>query len=986
MRQKRVSSLFSSYQRICIFALIMSFGLITTAFAQSLVVKGKVLDEFGEPVIGSNVVEKGTTNGIATDIDGNYTITVSHAQRSVLQFSYIGYNTSEVTVAAKTTIDVTLEPSVVNLGEVVAIGYGTQTRRQITGSVANISEESFNKGVTRTAADLLQGKVSGLLINMGTGDVGGSQTIRLRGATTIRGDAGPFIVIDGVPGGDMSTVSPQDIESISVLKDASSAAIYGSRSASGVILITTKRGSGSKTSISYDGYFGMSNIAKKPALLTGDEWRAYARETGQDASVYDVYGANTNWLDEITRTAFQQNHSISMSGGSSNSNYRASFNYLNREGVLRDNALEQYNFRFQFSQRAINDRLRINLTGNNMMREQDGYRGGNFVLAYNMLPVYPVKLPDGSWFDTREYDQGNPVRNQEYNYDKYKNQQFYGNGEISFTIMEGLDIKTNLYKSRRTEERNRYENSETQAGRDNNGFAQRRSRIWDRELMEWFVNYNTSFGANEEHKADVILGYSWERNDYSNFQAQNRNFVTDMLGADNLQSGQGLRPTDVESSRNMNKLISFFGRLHYSYKEKYMLTAIFRRDGSSKFGANHKWGTFPSASVAWGLSQEEFMKDISWINDLKLRVGYGVTGNQSSIDAYRSLELYGTDGTYYDNGAWLTAYKINQNANPDLKWEQTSQFTIGVDFSLFKGRVGGTIDWYDKKTTDMLDTYPVPTPPYLHNEMMANVGDMRNTGVEFQFTIDVIRNRDFNYNTSFNASYNKNEITRLSNDIYSQDNILVGDAWIRGGSSNTTHILQTGYPLGQFYGWKCLGLDENGHYIMQDTNGDGQISEDDRTYIGSAIPDWMFGWNNTFSYKNWDFSFFLRGTFGNDVLNHARMAYAQPGYLIGANAFNDPLIYELKQVPRYSSFYIEDASYVRMENMSLGYTFNTKKINWLNRARVYITGQNLFVITGYKGLDPEVDFTGNNGAAPGVESREFYPKYRTYSLGLSLNF
>ena len=987
MKQKRrKNSLLYSCQRIFILALIMSFGAVSVAMSQSLAIKGKVLDEFGDAIIGANVVEKGTTNGTSTDMDGNYSLTVSHAQRSVLQFSYIGYNTKEETASARTTIDVALEPSVINLGEVVAIGYGTQTRREITGSVVNVTEADFNRGVVKDAADLLQGKVAGLVINMGTGDVTGNPTIRLRGASTIQNDSGPFIVIDGVPGGDLSTVAPQDIESISVLKDASSAAIYGSRSAGGVILITTKRGSGSKTAISYDGNIAISQLADKLDLLTADEWRSYVRETGQDGSVYDRYGANTDWIDEITRTAVAHNHNLSMSGGSAKSNYRASVTYMNREGILRDNAMERYNFRFQFSQRAINDRLRINLTGSNTMIDSDNYNGTNFVLAYNMLPVYPVKLDDGTYFDTREYDQGNPVRNQNLNTNKSKEQQFFGNGEITFTVLNGFDLKANLYKRRRTRENSEYNNSETQAGRDNVGWARKRNYVWDRDLIELFASYNTAFGSQKEHKVDALLGYSWERNDYSRVQVANRNFVTDMLGADNLQSGQGLRPNDVESERNMSKLISFFGRVHYSYLEKYMITATVRRDGSSKFGANHKWGTFPSASAAWGVSQEEFMKGITWLNDLKLRVGYGVTGNQERLNPYKSLELYGTSGTYYDNGSWLSAYKINQNANPDLKWEETSMLNIGVDFALFNGRVGGVIEWYDKKTKDMLYEYNVPTPPYLHDKMMANVGDMQNTGVEFMLTVDVIRSKDFNFTTSLNAAYNKNKIVSLSNDIYTTDKILIGDAWIRGGSSNTTHVLETGYPLGQFYGWKCLGLDANGHYIMQDTNGDGQISEEDRTYIGSAIPDWTFGWNNSFNYKNWDLSFFIRGSIGNDVLNHVRMAYAQPGYLIGANALNDPLIYELKQVPQYSSFYIEDASYARLENLSIGYTFNTKKINWLDNARVYVTGQNLFVLTGYSGMDPEVDQTRSEGASPGVQDRGFYPKNRTYTLGLRLNF
>ncbi|WP_080903173.1 TonB-dependent receptor [Parabacteroides sp. Marseille-P3160] len=978
---------FDFFKHKKVYFLSMFVVLCTTvAFSQAKTVKGKVLDEQGQPIIGANVVEKGTTNGTITDLDGNYSVSVDNPQRAVLQFSYIGYNTQEEAVHGRDNIEIRLSLSVVNLGEVVAIGYGTQTRREITGSVANISEENFNKGVTRDATDLLQGKVAGLTITKGSGDVGTDPTIRLRGISTLQNDKGPFIVIDGVPGGNLSTVAPDDIESISVLKDASSAAIYGSRSAGGVILVTTKRGSGSKVAVTYNGYIATSTLAMKPDLFTADEWRNYVKETGQDGSMYDAYGSNTDWWDEITRVGISHNHNISMSGGSPKSNYRASFSYLNTEGILRDNSLERYNFRFQFSQRAINDRLRLGLTGSSTMIEKDNYAGRNFVLAYNMLPVYPVKLTDGSWFDTREYDQGNPVRNQDLNSNKDKIQNVYGNGEIAFMIMDGLEIKTNLYKSRFTQERSEYYNSETEMGRDDGGRAFRRNEIWDKDLMEWIGNYTTSLGMEEEHKIEAMLGYSWERNEYSTFQAQNRNFVTDMLGSDNLQSGQGLRPTDIESGRNMNKLISFFGRIYYGYDERYMITATLRRDGSSKFGTNHKWGTFPSASIAWGISQESFMEDVTWVNDMKFRAGYGVTGNQDGLDPYKTLELYGSSGTYYDNGSWLAAYKINQNANPDLKWEETSMLNIGLDFTLFKGRLNGTVEWYDKQTKDMLYTYKVPTPPYLYDNMMANVGDMKNTGIELALNLDAIRTKNFNWNTSLNFAYNKNEVTRLSSDLYTTNRVLVGDAWIRGGSSNTTHVIEEGYPVGQFYGWKCEGLDSEGHYIMTDITGEGQISEDDRTYIGSAQPDFTFGLNNTFSYKNWDFSFFLRGTLGNDVLNHVRMAYAQPGYLIGSNALNDPLVYQLKQVPQYSSFYIEDASFMRLDNMSLGYTFNTKNIDWLDRARVYVTAQNLFVITGYSGLDPEVNMSRNNGLSPGVEDREVYPKARIFSVGVSLSF
>jgi len=965
--------------------LMISLGL-TATFAQRSTIKGKVLDETGESVIGVTVLEKGTTNGVITDAEGNYSISVANAQKATLQFSFIGYNTKEEVVSGRNTINVKLDPSLVNLGEVVVVGYGTQTRREITGSIMNISETNFRKGVTTNAADLLQGKVAGLNITSSSGSVGSDPTIRLRGVSTLQNDQGPFIVIDGVPGGAINQVAPQDIESISVLKDASSAAIYGSRSAGGVILITTKRGSGSKAAVSYNGYLAASTIANKPKMFTADEWRSYAKDNGLDTSSYDKYGANTDWFGEISRTGFSQNHNLSISGGSSNSNYRASFNYLKDEGVLRDDALERYNFRFQFQQRAINDRLRISLTGSGILTSRDEPNTGNIVLCYNMLPVYPVKLTDGSWYDTLEYDQGNPVRNQEYNQNNHQESLFFGNGELAFDIMKELNLRVSLYKERHMEDQSIYHNSETQAGRDDGGYAQRINQRWDKDLMEWVLEYKKNFGATGNHKFNAILGYSWEGDNWSQAKVANRNFVTDMLGANSLQSGQGLRPNDVESERNMSRLISFFGRANYSYQDRYMLTAALRRDGSTKFGANHKWGLFPSASAAWGVTQEEFMKGISWINDLKLRVGYGITGNQSGLDPYSTLELYGTANTYYDNGSWKTAYQISQNPNPDLKWESTAMLNVGLDFTLFKERLSGTIEWYDKKTSDMLYAYPVPNPPYMYSTMMANVGDMDNAGIEVSLNWNVIRSKNFNWTTSLILDHNSNKITRLSNDVYTTSRIYVGDAWIRGSSNTPTSVVEVGRPVGQFYGWKFLGFDSSGHYILQDTNGDGQISDDDRTYIGSPWPVLTYGWTNTFNYKGWDLSFFLRGTLGNKVLNHARMAYAQPGYLIGANALNDPLVYQLKEVPKYCSLYIEDGSFIRLDNLSLGYTFNTKKINWLNQARVYVTGQNLFVLSKFKGPDPEVDMSRNDGLAPGILDREFIPKAHTYSFGVSFVF
>lgn len=961
---------------------------------QSVNVAGKVLDEFDEPIIGANVVEKGTTNGTITDFDGNYSLSINQPDKAVLQISYIGYLTKEEAIKGRSSVEIKLDPSVVNLGEVVAIGYGSQTRREITGSVANVSEENFNKGVTRDATDLLQGKVPGLTITSGSGDVTRGSTMRLRGTSTLQNDQGPLIVIDGIPGGDMTTVSPSDIESISVLKDASSAAIYGSRAAGGVVLITTKRGSGSKTQISYDGYLAIDKVANKPDMLSASKWREANKVLGNDISDYDKYNADTDWFGEMLRTGFSQNHSLSLSGGGSKNNYRASYTYLDRKGIARDNELKRHSFRFQFQQRAIDDRLRVGLTGSATMTDMQAPFIDNFILAYNMPPVYPVYNEDGSYFTgaNGNYDQGNPVQNQDQNYKNIQNSYFYGAGDIQFELTDGLNVKVNMYKSRFSNDFSQWTDPRNQGGQGKNGEAIKRARFWDRELMEWTVNYDKSFGSGDEHKFSAVAGYSWEENLYTSQESKASNFAVGSMGANSIQTGNTLKPGDINSEKNSYKLISFFGRVHYSYLERYMITATVRRDGSSKFGANHKWGTFPSASAAWGISQESFMKDIRWISDLKLRAGYGVTGNQDGLLPYKSLELYSASGTYYSDGSLLTAFKISQNANPNLKWESTSMLNVGLDFSLFNGRVGGTVEWYNKKTSDMLYFYKVPTPTYVYDKIQANVGDMTNKGIEFMLNVDVVRGKEFSWNTSINLSHNKNEITRLSNDYYTTDRIYTGDPWIRGASGVTSHVIEEGRPVGQFYMLKCIGLTDDGKYIIEDQNDDGQITDDDRTYVGDAQPDLTFGWNNTFTYKQWDMSFFLRGTIGNKVLNNPRAAYGNNTYISGANALDDELIFKMGESSRVCSYYLENGSFARLDNMSIGYIFDTKKINWLDKARIYVAAQNLFVITGYKGLDPEVElFRGeatddDAGLSPGIEPRNYMPKARTFTLGVNLTF
>ncbi|MBE6275977.1 MAG: TonB-dependent receptor [Bacteroides sp.] len=990
----KTKDLFNSFLHRKVLVLSAFFLMCTMAFAQQGTVTGKVIDDLGEPVIGANVIVKGTTTGVITDVDGNFSLTVKDLKKDVITVSFVGYNTVDEPLRGRTKVGIKLESSVINLGEVVAIGYGTQTRRQITGSVANVSEEEFNKGLTRDASDLLQGKVAGLTITSGSGDVTRGSQIRLRGTSTLQNDQGPMIVIDGVPGGDMSTVAPDDIEAISVLKDASSAAIYGSRAAGGVILITTKRGSGSKTQVSYNGYVTADVVANKPDMLNAEEWRDANRQLGNDVSVFDQYNADTDWFGEMMRTGISQSHSLSLSGGSSKSNYRASYTFLDRNGIARDNSMTRHNFRFQFQQRAINDRLRISLTGSASLTDMDMPNGTNYILAYNMAPILPVKNPDGTWMTAfnAEYDQGNPIQNQELNYRRRSNNYFYGQGDVQFEIIDGLVAKVSLYKSRSSSDYSRWDDPTTSIGLGNNGLAQRSSNTSNRELMEWTLDYNKSFGADEMHKINGLIGYSWENNEFASQYAQVTNFAVTSMGADNLQTGNTLKIGNVTSGRNAYKLISMFARANYSYGERYMVTATVRRDGSSKFGAEHKWGIFPSVSAAWGISQEAFMENVDWVSDLKLRAGWGVTGNQDGLTPYKSLELYQSSGTYFSNGAFLTAFAISQNANPNLKWEETSMFNIGLDFQLFKGRLNGTVEWYSKQTKDMLYNYSVPTPTYVYGTIAANVGDMSNKGIELALNFDAIRTKNFRWTTSLNLAHNKNEITKLSNELYSTDRVYVGDPWIRGASGVTSHVVEEGCPVGQFFMLKCNGIDANGKYIIEDVNGDGQITDDDRTYCGDAQPDLTFGWNNTFSWKNWDASFFIRGTIGNKVLNNPVAAYGNNTYISGTNAMKNDMLLKMSESSRVCSYYVEDASFARLDNMSLGYTFNTKNIGWLTKARVYVAAQNLFVITGYKGLDPEVEiFRGeasdsNAGLDPGIEPRNYMPKARSFTFGVNLTF
>ncbi len=939
-------------------------------------VRGTVKDQAGNPMQGVNIMVKGSTAGVTSDAEGKFVI--QSQGNSTLVFSFIGYASQEVHVNNRTQINVVMVINQVDMKQVVVVGYGTQRRKDISGSVTVIGEKDFNKGVTQTAADLLQGKVAGLVVTTETGDVTARPTIRLRGTSSLTGSSTPFVVIDGVPGMDLNAVAPQDIESISVLKDAAASAIYGSRSASGVILITTKKGRSGQAQVQVSNYVAIDKVSNKPKLLTADEWRKYTKDNGLDVTGLDL-GGNTDWFKEIMRTGVSNNHSISVSGGTDKSNYRASFNYLNREGIMRDNSLRRLNGLFTVNQKALDGRLSLSLTAGGVQTDFSPTNNFNTTLAYTMLPVYTVKNPDGSWFEKFDYEQGNPVHNIAENSTINKASLYYGNGIVRLKVIEPLTLGVNLLKQRSTQDGSRYNGITTQAGRTDHGYASRENRVQDKNLMELTGELEKEW---KDHRFKLLGGYSYEENYNQYVSATNRNFLSDIFTYNNLAAGENLLPTDVSSSKELSKLISFFGRMNYSFNGKYSLTASIRRDGSSKFGKNHKWGTFPAVSAAWTISDESFMSKLSFVKDLKVRVGYGVVGNQDGIDPYKSIALYGRGDEYFDNGRWRNTYRYIQNPNPDLKWEETSTLNFGTDFSLLDGRISGSIDYYIKKTKDLLYVYNVPVPPNLYPTTLANVGDMSNKGIEIAVNIEAVRTNDFRWSSSLNFAQNKNVITRLSNDIYKTESIKTGGISLRGSGNLTSHIVQEGEEVGTFYGWECLGLDANGAYIFKDQNKDGEINSLDYTKIGRAMPRFTYGIYNSFSYKSFSLSFFLRGVYGNDVLNNPRMQYANVRWLPGSNVLREALDNGIRSDPKYSSYYLEKGSFLRLDNASLAYDINTKNLWGIRSARVYVTAQNLFVITRFKGLDPEVNMSG---LAPGVLETFFVPKARTFALGLDIN-
>ena len=964
-------------------------------FAQSNV-SGTVKDANGEPLIGVSVLEVGTQNGAVTDMYGNYKLNVKPGAK--LKISYIGFTPQ--TVKAGSNSQIVLQEDNTALNEVVVVGYGTMRRKDVTSSITTVKAEDLNQGVFTDPGQMLQGKVPGLVVSS-TADPNGSPTITLRGASTLRtGAMSPYYVVDGIPGVDISIVSPEDIESIDVLRDATATAIYGSKAANGVIIITTKKGSKERTNVTYNGYVAIDNILKKYDVCTADDLRQYAKDN--NITLKDG-GANTDWQDEVLRTGISHNHNVNISGGNGSTNYMISADLRKREGVIKMTGFDRFNVRSLVSTKTLKDHLTVSIGANMMYGKHFGVPSGNegasVLDAMNYYsPTNAIKNADGTWTVGSGSKNYNPLALMEENKSEtvWKRNQFVG--KTALELWKGFVWSVNYSWSNYQSTYSAYNtrNSQLEGIGNKNGQATRNTYFGREQTFETYLNYDFKVGKS---KWGLMGGYSWEeKKNNDGFGLSVEGYYNDDLGWYNMSYAQtilGVQNSVQSGYLEKVRNISFYGRVNYSFDSRYMLQATIRRDGSSVFGKNNRWGTFPSVSAAWNITEEKFMQNQHIFDNLKLRAGYGISGNAMGFDVYSSYNTYGASGTFVYDGKTYRTYGATKNANPDLKWESTGMLNIGLDFAFLKGRLNGTVEVYHKKTKDLIWSYPVSTTQYIYGWIDANVGEMTNKGIEFTLNAVPVRTKNFMWSTTLNLSHNKNTVDKMQNETFHTTNLTQGDPMVAGVSADGwTQRIMEGEPIGTFYTYQYAGtvngrseyyvLDENGNRTGETTNSP---SLKDRSITGCAQPKLNAGWNNTLTYKNWSLNAFITGVFGNDVYNSARAHYtAAQMFSDGKNVLKEflsnPVGDASSSLP--SDRYIEKGSYVRLQTLSLSYTFRNCFNDWIQDLTLYGTANNLFTITSYKGLDPEVNM---GGIDPGIDYRwSRYPHTRTFMVGVKINF
>jgi iron complex outermembrane receptor protein len=964
------------------------------ALAQErITVNGSVTDEAGEPLAGV-VITTSSRQSASTDANGRFTLPAQQGEN--LTFAYLGY--ASQTLPAQPTLTVQLNPSAVQLGDVtvVAVGYGTARRTDLTGAITSVSAKDFKQGIISSTEQLLQGKVAGLTVIKNGGNPTETAAMRLRGGTSLSASNAPLVVVDGIPGVDINTVQPNEVLAIDVLKDASAAAIYGSRGANGVIMITTNREQKGRT-MEYNGYVAVG-FAKNLDILSADEWRDYYKTYDPSVLATRDYGANTDWQKELEQTAITHSHTISFTQGNDNgSGLRASASYLDNQGVMKNSRLERFNASLTGYQYGFNKRLRLEGSLHTTVDKTNDVDAGLLRTAYRVNPTIPVYQPDGSFTNGKEIFGENVTNNIVESYttrtDEGTRKRLFAYGKAELEIIDGLKAQANVSYEYNSAQDYNYTPDGIGKPASTTNSATRKLDDYTRKQIETYLTYDKVFA--EKHRVNVMVGYSYLDYMTEGFGATRKKFDTNFFLWNNLGAGTDFRIDDVNSYKRTAQLASVFARANYSFNSRYMLTATIRRDGSSRFGENNKWGTFPSVSAAWRVSEESFMDGTKgWLDNLKLRAGYGVTGNQDGIAEYASLPTIGSGKQYYDaaTGTWKNSYGFTRNANPDLKWESTAQTDIGLDFVLFN-KLNVAFDWYYKKTSDLLYTYAVPTPPFLFSSILANVGDLSNRGIELTLGANIVRTNDFTFDANLTLAHNEQTIDKLSNDLYQTGNIYSGSLQGMQGLDVRTQVIAEGYPVGTFIGLRSGGIVDGKFDVPRDKNGKPLTTfQDEEVYVvlGDAQPDLTLGLALNLAYRQLDFSVAAYGMFGQKVLNAisaelSSKSWANGGYNFTKKFADSGLTDEANQT--WCDYWLESGSYLRLQSVTLGYTFPknalTKKIG-IERLRFYVTGENLLTFTGYTGLDPEVSIEGLS--QPGIDKGNIYPMPRTVSFGINFSF
>lgn len=950
---------------------------------QTKKIAGTVVDSKGEPIIGANVVVKGTALGTVTDTRGRFALE-EVPENAVLQLSYIGYQSQEIPVKNKTDFHLTLQEDSEALDEVVVVGYGSTVKKDLTTAVTSVKSKDFLQGASNSPLQMIDGKVAGVTVsNTAAADPNASPSIQVRGASSLKAGNGPLIVIDGMPGGDLRNLAQQDIESITVLKDGSAAAIYGSRGANGVILVQTKQGKAGRVSIAYDGYVEHDFVAARPDILSPEEFVAH--EIGKD------YGSRTVWYDELLhKKNVGHNHNIALSGGSETTIFRISANYREKEGLDIATDRKEYGLRANFKQTTLEGLLE--LSGNISYRyaDEDYTDYGSFKQAVELNPTYSIEEMDAF---RNNFDSYNPV----YNLTRREN------GATQEYITTDFNIKLNILKNLNTEiklgrqgtnkkQREYYFKDHRESINNNrNGRARLEDQKWVDYTLEWLGNYTLDL---DRHHIKLMGGYSYQEFNWEKFYAENMNFPTDAFLYNNLDAGDYNKADGrlgMGSEKNQEKTIAFLGRVNYDFDNTFLFTGSIRYEGNTKFGTDHKWGAFPAASAAWRISRLAYLEDSPVVDDLKLRFSYGETG-RSGFDKYISLAKYSGYGWMPNSeGKWVQVYGPGNNPNRDLSWERQISYNVGIDYTLFQSKLSGSLDVFVRKGKDVIGEYQVPVPPYLHEKIMTNVGTTHSKGFELQVNWDAVQTKAFTYATNLTVAYTRSKLKSFSNEKY-ELGYMEGDGLPSPGNPGPCQRLQDGVEIGSFYGYRYAGVDEDGNILVYKNGEKGgetvrgrDAGELDRTYIGNGTPKWELAWGNTLTYKGFDLSLYFRGRFDYQVLNQYQMYYGLQG-VTGINKLKSAYAENaaIKGEKIMCDYFLENGNYLKLDNITLGWTpaLHTK---WISGLRIYATLKNVFTLTKYSGgMDPSsVDVTG---LWAGRGTMDLYPTARNLTFGVQINY